>query len=67
MILENVDDAIAELKSMLIDSKFGESSKKVVIEEFLSGIEMSCFVIFDGKNYLHFLMLKIIKELVREM
>ena len=52
VILENVEDAIAELKSMLIDSKFGESSKKVVIEEFLSGIEMSCFVIFDGKNYI---------------
>ena len=52
VILENVEDAIAELKSMLIDSKFGESSKKVVIEEFLSGIEMSCFVIFDGKNFI---------------
>ena len=52
VILENVDDAITELKSMLIDSKFGESSKKVVIEEFLSGIEMSCFVLFDGKNYI---------------
>ena len=52
VILENAEAAIAELKSMLIDSKFGESSKKVVIEEFLSGIEMSCFVIFDGKNYI---------------
>ena len=52
VILENAEDAIAELKSMLIDSKFGESSKKVVIEQFLSGIEMSCFVIFDGKNYI---------------
>ena len=52
VILENAEDAIAELKSMLIDSKFGESSKKVIIEEFLSGIEMSCFVIFDGKNYI---------------
>ena len=52
VILENIEDAVAELKSMLIDLKFGESSKKVVIEEFLSGIEMSCFVIFDGKNYI---------------
>ena len=52
VILENAQDAIAELESMLIDSKFGESSKKVVIEEFLNGIEMSCFVIFDGKNYI---------------
>ncbi len=51
LILENIEDAVAELKCMLIDSKFGESSKNVVIEEFLSGIEMSCFVIFDGKNY----------------
>ena len=67
VILENVEDAIAELKSMLIDSKFGESSKKVVIEEFLRGIEMSCFVIFDGKNYITLPMLKIIKELVKEM
>ena len=50
VILENVEDAIAELKSMLIDSKFGESSKKVVIEEFLSGVEMSCFVVFDEKT-----------------
>ena len=52
VILQNAEDAIAELKSMLIDSKFGESSKKVVIEEFLSGIEMSCFVVFDGKNHI---------------
>ena len=51
VILNNPSDAIAELKNMLIDGKFGESSKKVVIEEFLSGIEMSCFVLFDGKNY----------------
>ena len=52
VILERVEDAITELKSMLIDSKFGKSSKTVVIEEFLRGIEMSCFLIFDGKNYL---------------
>ena len=36
---------------MLIDNSFGKSSEKVVIEEFLTGIEMSCFVLFDGKNY----------------
>ena len=52
VILERVEDAITELKSMLIDSKFGKSSKTVVIEEFLRGIEMSCFLIFDGKNYI---------------
>jgi phosphoribosylamine--glycine ligase len=36
---------------MLVDSKFGNASKKVVIEEFLAGIELSCFVLTDGKNY----------------
>jgi phosphoribosylamine--glycine ligase len=36
---------------MLVDAKFGEASSKVVIEEFLDGIELSCFVLTDGKNY----------------
>jgi phosphoribosylamine--glycine ligase len=36
---------------MLIDEKFGSASSKVVIEEFLDGIELSCFVLTDGKNY----------------
>ena len=36
---------------MLVDSKFGKASDKVVIEEFLDGIELSCFVLTDGKNY----------------
>ena len=51
IIVDNISDAIRNLKEMLIDSKFGDSSNKVVIEEFLNGIEMSCFVLFDGKNY----------------
>ena len=51
IIVDNINDAIRNLKEMLIDSKFGDSSKKVVIEEFLTGIEMSCFVLFDGTNY----------------
>ncbi|PIA79030.1 phosphoribosylamine--glycine ligase [Gaetbulibacter sp. 4G1] len=51
VILNNLDEAKAELKSMLIDAKFGEASTKVVIEEFLDGIELSCFVLTDGKNY----------------
>ena len=51
IIVDHVNDAIHNLKEMLIDSKFGDSSKKVVIEEFLTGIEMSCFVLFDGTNY----------------
>ena len=51
VISHNLHDALAVLKKMLIDNSFGKSSEKVVIEEFLTGIEMSCFVLFDGKNY----------------
>ncbi|MBS3993225.1 MAG: phosphoribosylamine--glycine ligase [Bacteroidetes bacterium] len=51
VILDNLQDAKQELKQMLQDQKFGNASAKVVIEEFLSGIEMSCFVLTDGKNY----------------
>ena len=51
IISHNLNDALAVLKKMLIDNSFGKSSEKVVIEEFLTGIEMSCFVLFDGKNY----------------
>ena len=36
---------------MILDRKFGDSSTKVVIEEFLNGIELSCFVLTDGENY----------------
>ena len=51
IIVDNKDEAIYYLKDMLINSKFGKSSHKVIIEEFLDGIEMSCFVLFDGINY----------------
>ncbi len=51
LILNNLDEAKAELKSMLVDAKFGAASTKVVIEEFLNGIEFSCFVLTDGKSY----------------
>ncbi|APY11010.1 phosphoribosylamine--glycine ligase [Seonamhaeicola sp. S2-3] len=51
VILNDIDEAKAELKSMLVDAKFGEASTKVVIEEFLDGIELSCFVLTDGENY----------------
>ncbi|GAL65288.1 phosphoribosylamine--glycine ligase [Jejuia pallidilutea] len=51
VILEDLDEAKAELKSMLVDAKFGDASTKVVIEEFLDGIELSCFVLTDGSNY----------------
>ena len=51
IIVNNEKDAVSNLKDMLINSKFGSSSQTVVIEEFLDGIEMSCFVLFDGQNY----------------
>ena len=51
VILNDLEEAKAELKSMLVDAKFGDASIKVVIEEFLDGIELSCFVLTDGKNY----------------
>lgn len=51
VILNELDDAKAELTAMLADAKFGEASQKVVIEEFLDGIELSCFVLTDGKSY----------------
>ena len=51
LIIENIDEAKTELKNMLVDSKFGVASTKVVIEEFLDGIELSCFVLTDGVHY----------------
>ena len=50
LILNDLEETIAELKSML-EGKFGAASKTVVIEEFLSGIECSVFVITDGLHY----------------
>lgn len=51
LILEDLNTAKAELKNMLVGAKFGAASTRVVIEEFLDGIELSCFVLTDGKNY----------------
>ncbi|MEJ6582626.1 MAG: phosphoribosylamine--glycine ligase [Crocinitomicaceae bacterium] len=51
LILEDLAEAKKELKSMLADAKFGDASSSVVIEQFLSGIELSCFVITDGDAY----------------
>ncbi len=51
LILTDINEAKQELKNMLLDSKFGAASSKVVIEEFLDGIELSCFVLTDGKHY----------------
>lgn len=51
LILQDLDQAKKELSAMLLDSKFGSASATVVIEEFLDGIELSCFVLSDGSNY----------------
>ena len=51
LIIQDLEDAKTELRNMLVHSKFGTASEKVVIEEFLDGIELSCFVLTDGKNY----------------
>jgi len=51
LIIGNRKEAEKELTAMLRDAKFGAASSKVVIEEFLSGIEISCFVLTDGKSY----------------
>ena len=51
LILDDLDEAKAELKSMISDAKFGDASSKVVIEEFLDGIELSCFALTDGDSY----------------
>ena len=51
LIIEDLEEAKSELHKMLADKKFGAASAKVVIEEFLDGIELSVFVLTDGKNY----------------
>ena len=51
LILNDLEEAQQELRNMLVDAKFGDASSKVVIEEFLDGIELSCFVLTDGKSY----------------
>jgi phosphoribosylamine--glycine ligase len=51
IIAQTLEEAKASLKEMLLDSKFGAASDKVVIEQFLRGIELSVFVLTDGENY----------------
>ena len=52
VICQHHVEAIAEFELMIQRAKFGEASKKVVVEEFLDGIELSVFVLTDGKNYI---------------
>lgn len=51
IICQNHLEAVTEYEMMLQHSKFGEASKKVVVETFLTGIELSVFVLTDGKDY----------------
>ncbi|BFP41086.1 phosphoribosylamine--glycine ligase [Flavobacteriaceae bacterium GF1] len=51
LILNDLKEAKNELRTMLVDSKFGDASRTVVIEEFLDGTELSCFVLTDGEHY----------------
>ena len=51
LIIDNLNEAKQELENMLINEKFGTASNRVVIEEFLDGIELSCFVLTNGKDY----------------
>ena len=51
LIIQDIHQAKEELTNILINSKFGSAGNKVVIEEFLFGIELSVFVLTDGKSY----------------
>ena len=63
LIINDLEIAKKELSNMLLEQKFGEASSKVVIEEFLSGIELSCFVLTDGNDYVTFPMAKDYKRI----
>ena len=52
IIAQNHVEAMAEFELMIQQSKFGEAGKKVVVEEFLTGVELSVFVLTDGNDYL---------------
>jgi len=51
LIIDDLKEAKQELTNMLKNNKFGASGHNVVIEEFLDGIELSCFVLTDGNSY----------------
>lgn len=51
LILPSAEEAKSEIRAMILGGKFGAASEKVVIEEFLSGIELSVFAITDGRSY----------------
>ncbi|MDQ3277637.1 MAG: phosphoribosylamine--glycine ligase [Bacteroidota bacterium] len=51
IIAQSSEEAVEEFTAMIRKAKFGDASRKVVVEEFLAGIELSVFVLTDGKNY----------------
>lgn len=51
VIAQTTEEALTSFEHMIKDAQFGDASKKVVIEEFLSGVELSVFVLTDGSNY----------------
>ena len=51
LIIDDLKEAKQELTNMLKNNKFGTSGHNVVVEEFLDGIELSCFVLTDGNSY----------------
>lgn len=51
LICQSHEEAVAEFELMIRDAKFGEAGKRVVVEEFLQGIELSVFVLTDGRDY----------------
>ena len=63
LIIEDLEEAKNELRQMLLKKKFGIASSKVVIEEFLTGIELSCFVLTDGESYVTLPMAKDYKRI----
>jgi len=54
LICTSSEEAEASIESMLLDKKFGKAGEKVVIEDFLDGIEVSVFILTDGKDYVLF-------------
>ncbi len=52
IIPDTIEEAEAALKEMLVNDAFGKAGNRVVIEEFLDGVELSVFVLTDGRNYL---------------
>ena len=51
LIIDKIEEAKQELNAMVLKKKFGDASSKVIIEEFLEGLEFSVFVLSDGESY----------------